>query len=166
MSEGKQHTRKRKKAKLGRPSVEWSPEVLDMMEQYTGCATVTDICRYLGISNTIYYRWFKKDSNPDFYEAVMRAKDRADDDVVEGFYKRAKGYTVELNKQKIDKDGCVHDTTEEVLVQPDAGAALNWLKNRRRDEWSDTKKVELTGDHVEMVEKLAKQYEEERNGKP
>ena len=153
MSKGKQHTRKSKESKVGRPSREWTPEVLDMMEQYTGEATVTDICRYLGISSLHFYRWFKKDENRPFYDAVMRARDRADDDVVGGFYRRAKGYTLELNEQKVDKDGCIHDMTKEVHVQPDAGAALNWLKNRRREEWSDTKKLEVSGDHVALVEK-------------
>jgi hypothetical protein len=165
MSEGKTHTRKR----TGRPSNEFSADILRLMEQYQGSSTVTHMCEYLGISSTVFYKWLANE--PTFSEAVMEAKSRVDDLVEAAFLKRAKGYRYsevsERTEEGIDKEG--NAISKYVRVEtpkhlpPDAGAALNWLKNRRPDQWRDKTVVELTGDHAAMVEQFIAQREAAKN---
>ena len=78
--------------------------------------------------------------------------------VAEGFFKRATGYAyTETTFEKIDDKVTLELTPNEVITQdayrkkivtkhlpPDAGAALNWLKNRQPDKWRDKQEVEVT----------------------
>lgn len=133
----------------GRPRSEFSEEVLPLLEGVTGSGTVTRICEVLGISSTVFYKWLKDE--PSFSEAVMRVRARADDQIEDAFFNRAKGYTINITEEKMDKDGMTVPLTRQLHHAADAGAALNFLKNRRPEVWRDTKTVELKGAHVDLV---------------
>ncbi len=157
MTKGKTHNRN----VGGRPPVKVTAQVIDLMEEYQGDSTVTDICRFLHISSHLFYKWFNDDTDSRFNEAVTRIRERADDAVVGGFFRRAKGYDIVLSEQKLDKEGCIHDLVKDLHIPPDPGAGLNWLKNRRPEEWRDKKEVEVSGSHVELLERLARESAED-----
>lgn len=95
-----------------------------------------EIAAELGIEPRNLYRWYGQ--YPEFRQAVQEAKDQADDRVERSLYARATGYVYEEAKLHQGK----------VVVLPtrmhgDVGAQMNWLKNRRRKDWRDTREVDL-----------------------
>lgn len=103
-------------------------------------ATDYELARVLRIHPATLYRWFA--SHPEFREAVKLGKEPADDRVERSLYHRAVGYDHETLKIMQDKGAPVIVRHIE-HVPPDPGAAFNWLKNRRPDQWRDRR--ELTG---------------------
>ena len=101
-----------------------------------------DICHNLGIGTTTLKDY--KNRYPSLASALKKGKEVADVLVENALYKRATGYTVTLNKQKVTKDGDVLDITEEVYVAPDTTAQIFWLKNRKPLEWRDKREIDKT----------------------
>jgi hypothetical protein len=116
-------------------------------------ATDEQLAEHLDVSETTIKNWYKE--YPDFLSSVKAGKSGADMNVAEGFYKRATGYQfTETTFEKVD-DKLMLEGTPDALVTvdayrkrivtkhlpPDAGAALNWLKNRQPEHWRD--KVEI-----------------------
>ncbi len=132
--------------------------VLKLIEQYQGSGTVTELCTYLNVSNTIFYRWFNDQDDKRFYDAVMRVRARADDAAEAAFFKRVIGFDFVESTERVEsggKDGeKVVSQQVEKHIPPDPGAALNWLKNRRPDDWREKKTVEITGSHVDLLRKF------------
>src|SRR6185437_13026917 len=95
-------------------------------------ATDEEIAQALDIHPSTLYRWFA--AHPEFREAVKLGKEAADDRVERSLYHRAVGYTHPAVKIMQDKGTPVLVRYDE-HVPPDPGAAFNWLKNRRPDEW-------------------------------
>lgn len=86
----------------------------------------------------------------------MRVRKMTDAAVENALRKRALGYTIEIAEQKVTKDGDVVDLKKDVHIPSDTPAAVFWLKNRNREEWSDKQQIEVTGDFFEHVEKIVK----------
>ena len=93
------------------------------------------IANNLGINVDTLIEYKKKYS--DFSEALKKGKEIVDFEVENALLKKALGYTVTLNKQKVTKDGDVVDIQEDVHVAPDTTAQIFWLKNRKPDKWRD-----------------------------
>ena len=93
------------------------------------------IANNLGINVDTLIEYKKKYS--DFSEALKKGKEIVDFEVENSLLKKALGYTVTLNKQKVTKDGDVVDIQEDVHVAPDTTAQIFWLKNRKPDKWRD-----------------------------
>lgn len=74
--------------------------------------------------------------HPDFSQAVTRGKDAVDERVVRSLAQRALGYEIETEKVFNHNGKIVRAKTRE-HVPADPGAAMNWLKNRKRAEWQD-----------------------------
>jgi len=96
--------------------------------------TDEEIAGFFGINVDTFYEWKRK--HREFSEAVMREKLPADGEVAVSFHKRACGYEYESEKIFCFQGEVVRARTI-VHVPPDAGAALNWLKNRQPDKWRD-----------------------------
>ena len=105
-------------------------------------ATDFELAEFFGVDTRTIYRW--KNSEPEFCQAVIVGKDKADDRVERALFNRAVGYTFESEKVFQFQGAIVRADTQE-HVPPDAGAAMNWLKNRRADKWRDKLTTELTG---------------------
>lgn len=101
--------------------------------------SLEQIANNIGINESTIYDWKKKEVK--IYEALKKGKEVADYEVENAVYKRAIGYTIEIKEQKIDKDGCVHDTTREVHIPPDTTAQIYWLKHRQREKWGEEKEI-------------------------
>ena len=147
--------------------------------------TDKELAQYFEVDISTITRW--KQDYPDFCTSVKRGKEIADAEVAHSFYKRAKGYkykevTKEATKsskkdsqdQSDDSEGEDIESIEKKLkvtkiitkeVPPDAGAALNWPKNRQPGKWRDKKEVEakikkevdiskLSDDELERLEEI------------
>ena len=102
-------------------------------------ATDIELADAFEVSLATIYRW--RNSEPEFCEAVKAGKDAADDRVERSLYQRAVGYTFESEKVFQYQGVIVRADTRE-HVPPDPGAAFNWLKNRRGEQWRDKREIE------------------------
>lgn len=118
--------------------------------------TQQQIADNLGINVDTLIEYKKKYT--DFSEALKKGKEVVDIEVENALLKRALGYTITLNKQKVTKDGDVVDITEEVHVPPDTTAQIFWLKNRKKAQWRDKVEYEKTQDiqKIHIVNDLPK----------
>lgn len=123
--------------------------------------TNEQIAKNVGINPKTLYDWMNKKEL--IREALKKGKEIVDFEVENALYKRALGYTITINEQKLDKDGCVHDLKREVHIPGDTVAQIFWLKNRKTKQWKD--KVETSVDTTELtnVEKLLNKIEDEAN---
>lgn len=116
-------------------------------------ATVAQLAEHLGTSYRVLYDWME--AHPAFLQAVTRRRAEADDNIEGSLYGRGLGYTTTVTEERLDKDGCVHALNKDVHLPADPNAAMNWLKNRRPDQWREKTEVEITGDFVERVKRAA-----------
>ena len=119
--------------------------------------TQQQIADNLGINVDTLIEYKKKYT--DFSEALKKGKEVVDIEVENALLKKALGYTITLNKQKVTKDGDVVDITEEVHIPPDTTAQIFWLKNRQVKKWRD--KVEIADN--DAIKKLDELLEAQRN---
>lgn len=108
-----------------------------------GGATITSLCRHFGIAEMTFGRWMKR---KDFSEAINSAKqhfaDNLERDLVASLAKSAKGYNYVKRKTEYtsDKNGnpvIKKQTTEDVDVQPNVGAAIFLLTNIAPERWQN-----------------------------
>lgn len=97
-------------------------------------ATDIEIADFFEVSVATIYRW--KHSHEDFCEALRVGKDALDDRVERSLYQRAVGYTYESEKL-FRFEGKVIRAPIREHVPPETGAAMSWLKNRRREQWQE-----------------------------
>lgn len=130
--------------------------------------TDEQIAKNIGIATSTFYEWKKKQI--EFSEALKKGKEIIDFEVENALLKKALGYTITLNKQKVTKDGDVVDITEEVHVPPDTTAQIFWLKNRKPNNWKD--RVETDEDKeavanasqvIAKIRKVAQEYTDGTN---
>ena len=97
--------------------------------------TNEQVASNMGIALSTFYEWCNRSA--EFVDAIKTTKDIADIQIENALYKRAKGYTVKLVKQKVTKDGEVITYFDEQHVAPDTTAQIFWLKNRKPSVWRD-----------------------------
>lgn len=118
-----------------------------------GGATLISLCRHFGISDRTFQRWMKR---KDFADVINSAKqhfaDNLEHDLVNSLAKAAKGYSYVKRKTEYtsDKNGnpvIKKQTTEDVDVQPNVGAAIFLLTNIAPDRWQNKiqQQAELQG---------------------
>ena len=113
--------------------------------------TDEQIAKNIGINRTTLYDWKKKETN--IADALKKGKEVIDFEVENALLKKALGYTITLNKQKVTKDGDVVDITEEVHVPPDTTAQIFWLKNRKKEQWREKVEVVKTDEDLQNINK-------------
>ncbi len=117
-------------------------------------ATDKEMADFFNVKEQTINNW-KKD-HPVFFESIKRGKIIADANVAERLYTRATGY-----EQKTDKifqfqgEPVIVPTIEH--IPPDTGAAIFWLKNRKKDQWRDKQDMDLN--IKEMPEIIIKRSE-------
>jgi hypothetical protein len=126
----------------GRPS-DYRPEYAAQAAKLCELgATDFELAKFFEVNTLTIYRW--RNVHPEFCKAVTCGKEKADERVARSLFNRAVGYSYESEKVFQFQGAIVRaDTVEH--VPPDPGAAMNWLKNRRPDEWRDKQLHELTG---------------------
>ncbi|MCF0059959.1 hypothetical protein MUK70_11970 [Dyadobacter chenwenxiniae] len=130
--------------------------------------TDRELAAFFEVQGSTLNNW--KVDHPEFLEAVHAGKHIADAEVAASFYKKATGYRYEevtyekiiikdgegfLTEGDADDDGITVDPFKKKVVvreiAPDAGAALNWLKNRQPKKWRDKQEI----DHTSAGEKIS-----------
>ena len=119
--------------------------------------TYEQIANNMGIGLTTLKEWRKKETT--IQTAIKKGKEVADYEVENALFKRALGYTITINEQKLDKDGCIHDLKRDVHIPGDTTAQIFWLKNRKKEQWRE--KQEYINE--EGFAKLDKLLEEQKN---
>jgi hypothetical protein len=144
---------------------EWLlPEKLLLLEDWARQGLFdAQIAKNMGIGEATLYRY--KANYPEIKEALRKGKEVVDIEVENAMLKRALGYTITINEQKVDKDGCVHDLKRDVHIPGDVTAQIFWLKNRRRQQWRDKVEYEANNEELNKVkELLSKISDEAKNG--
>ncbi|MFG1388823.1 hypothetical protein [Xanthobacter versatilis] len=98
------------------------------------------MAEFFGVDTRTIYRW--KNSYEDFCQAVTCGKEKADERVARSLFNRAVGYSYESEKVFQFQGEIVRAPVVE-HVPPDPSAAMNWLKNRRPDEWRDRQSIDM-----------------------
>jgi hypothetical protein len=132
----------KKKSNAGAPT-KYKPEYNEQV--YKLCllgATDKETADIFGICEATLNNW--KEDYPGFLESIKRGKTDADANVAKSLYKRATGYTVDTVKVfQFQGEPVIVPVVEEIA--PDTGAAMAWLKNRRKEQWRDRQDIEHTG---------------------
>lgn len=106
--------------------------------------TNREMAEFFGISEQTFYNW--QNQFPAFFESVQEGKVIADANVADSLYKRATGEHVEIEKVYRNKTtGEFEKVTVKQFIPGESGAALNWLKNRRKESWRDKVEHEHSG---------------------
>lgn len=126
----------------GRPT-KFTDEMIDQAKFLCerGC-TDEELARFFKVKVRTLYRW--KLLHPEFCQAIKTGAEPADERVERSLYNRAVGYTFDSEKIFNNSGAVVRAKTRE-HVPPDVGAAIFWLKNRRKERWKDKTEQELTG---------------------
>ena len=132
----------------------------------------TELADFFGVCEDTIHEW--KKVFPEFSESIKRGKLQADAEVAEKLFHRAKGYS-HAEVKVFCHEGKI--TTHEVTKHypPDTGAAMAWLKNRRKKDWRDSHDFLTDGEKIApvivdfstvMANHAAKQAAIEGDGKP
>lgn len=106
-------------------------------------ATDYELAGFFEVDTRTIYRW--KNEFPVFCQAVIVGKEAADERVARSLFNRAVGYTFESEKVFQFQGKIVRASILE-HVPPDPGAAFNWLKNRKPEEWRDRSEMTIRRD--------------------
>jgi hypothetical protein len=112
-------------------------------------ATDKELAYFFEVAESTINEW--KKAFPEFSESIKRGKIQADAEVAEKLYHRAKGYSHPEVKVFCQEGEII---THEVVKHypPDTGAAMAWLKNRRRKSdlpWQDSHDITSGGEKIE-----------------
>jgi hypothetical protein len=126
----------------GRPT-KYKTEYAD--QAYKLCllgATDAEMANFFEVDEATINRW--KEAHPEFCESIKNGKIKADAEVASSLYKRATGYKIDTVKVfQFQGEPVIVPVVEEIA--PDTGAAMAWLKNRRKKEWRDKQDIEIDG---------------------
>ncbi len=126
-----------------------TPEGLGKLEAWARDGlTDEQLAQKMGINPATLYRWIR--DHCEICEALTRGRGGAREQIENALYKRALGYTVEVNEPvkvrrrfwntavgKMEEEEEVVQGTREVHFPPDVRAASMWLTNRERDRWAE-----------------------------
>ena len=130
---------------------EWlEPEKLTLLTAWARDGLVDEqIAKNMGISEATLYNY--KNKYPEIKEALRKGKEVVDIEVENAMLKRAMGYTITINEQKLDREGFVHDLKRDIHIPGDVTAQIFWLKNRKKVQWRDKVEYENTGENKNGV---------------
>ena len=119
-------------------------------------ATNKQLAAAFGVSELTLGNWYK--IVPEFAAAVHAGKERADAEVANSLFQRAKGYRhpdvhIVTLRDRATGDVQVIKTDIEKYYPPDTTACIFWLKNRQRALWRDVNRVEHTGADGRPIQK-------------
>lgn len=151
---------------------EWlTPEGLLKIEGWARDGLVDkQIAENIGITEQTLNVW--KKNYPSFSESLKRGKEVVDRQVENALLKRALGYEYDEITKEICEDAVTGETKLAVTkvvtkqVVPDTTAQIFWLKNRKRNIWSDRQSIELTQPIDESIKEMEEYFEQQEKGDP
>ena len=129
--------------------------------------TEEQISNNAGINPATLYAW--KQRYPEISESLKKGKEVVDRQVENALLKRALGYEYEEVKEKFEGGVMTERTVTKKEVVPDTTAQIFWLKNRKREVWSDRQNIELSqpiDDSIKEMEAYFEQLKESGSGPP
>lgn len=108
-------------------------------------ATNEELADFFNVARSTLSLWMK--DIPEFSGAIKRGKILADSEVAEKLYHRAKGYEHPEDKVFLHEGKAVIVHTIK-HYPPDTGAAMAWLKNRRKATWRDSHDFTTDGEKI------------------
>lgn len=125
---------------MGRPS-SYKPEYAKQAEKLAMLgATDQEIADFFEVDVRTVHRW--KHEHDEFCHSLKAGKDVVDDRVERSLYQKAIGY--EQDEVKIFMPSGAENPVYapyRAKIAPDTTAAIFWLKNRRSEQWRDTKLI-------------------------
>lgn len=125
--------------------------------------TDEQIAKNIGVSVSTLNNW--KIKYVEILESLKRGKEVVDRQVENALLKRALGYTYE----EITYEGSVETKRVVKEVVPDTTAQIFWLKNRKRETWTDRQNIEISqpiDDSIKEMEAYFEQLKESGSGPP
>lgn len=129
--------------------------------------TDEQIAANIGISRSTLNAW--KDRYSDISDTLKRGKDVVDRQVENALLKRALGYEYQEVKEKFEGDVMTERTVTKKEVVPDVTAQIFWLKNRKRETWTDRQNIEISqpiDDSIKEMEAYFEQLKASGSGPP
>lgn len=105
-----------------------------------------ELCSYLDIGETTLNRW--KNEHPEFREAILDGRDRADARVAASMYQRAKGFSRDEEKLVHEKGKLARVEVTKKYYPPDTRAGTLWLHNRQRGKWKQQRQEHVVNHNV------------------
>jgi hypothetical protein len=96
-------------------------------------ATDQEIADFFHITVVTVWHWQSR--HQEFFNALRRNKDAADERVERSLYSRATGFSFLGEEVKINADGTVRRAVKREYVPPSEGAINMWLSNRKPNDW-------------------------------
>src|SRR5216683_2674105 len=130
--------------RTGRPTI-YRPELATLARKLALLgATDQEMADALGIDQGTLDRW--KMRHKEFRIAIQHGKIRADAEVAQSLYNRARGMSLPAVKifQGTPEGGPVIVPYQEHLA-PDVGAAKLWLSRRQPERWKERQEVDVSG---------------------
>ncbi len=126
--------------KIGRPTAYKREYAAQAMRLCLLGAVDSELGDFFGVSEQTINAW--KGRYPDFLESLRRGKTEADSRVAERLFERATGYEHPETKVMQHQGKVIR---EDIIKRypPDTAAAALWLKNRRSQNWRDTRHIEV-----------------------
>src|SRR5216684_3975001 len=144
--------------RTGRPTI-YRPELATLARKLALLgATDQEMADALGIDQGTLDRW--KTRHKEFRIAIQHGKIRADAEIAQSLYNRARGMSLPAVKifQGTPEGGPVIVPHQEHLP-PDVGAAKLWLSRRRPDLWREKQQIDIT---ATVAHRIAQMSPEER----
>lgn len=136
--------------KIGRPT-KYKPEYCEQAKKLALLGlTDAEMAEFFEVCEDTLHEW--KKVYPEFSESSRAGKVRADAEIANSLYHRAKGaqWTEQVAFKVRNQTGSGAFTEEVQIVElqkaapPDTQAASLWLRNRRARNWRDTQHIEQT----------------------
>jgi hypothetical protein len=121
----------------------WTDKKLDMVYDMAKVGfSEAKMAEYLDVSIGTFIFW--KKNHKEFRQALNDGKLGADTMVVNAFLQCCVGYEYEEQVAIYDrKDQKFVTTNVKKQRPPDVWAALKWMQNKNRDEWSETQRIQV-----------------------
>ena len=112
----------------------------------------TEMADFFSVTEKTINNW--KLEHPKFLQSLKDGKIKADSEVSNSLYNRAKGYEVTEVREEKSEDGFKEVKTRK-HVAADATSAIFWLKNRQPKKWRDKQEQEITiATHEDFLDNL------------
>lgn len=116
------------------------------------------IAANIGVSERTFTDWKSKYSA--ISSVLKKGKEVVDRQVENALLKRALGYEYEEVKEKFECGVLTERTVTKKEVIPDTTAQIFWLKNRKREAWTDKQSIELSKPIDESIKEMEDYFEQ------
>lgn len=127
---------------VGRPT-KWKDEFVDLAFKFCLMgATDAKLGEFFEVDERTINDW--KTTKPEFSQSIFNGREKADADISEALYHRAKGYRHKDTDIRV-VGGAIVQTEVMKEYPPDTAAASLWLRNRQSGKWRDKVEVDHSG---------------------